>query len=197
MAGGYWGRQNDAAGFEIIRFDWWDTPLKAAVQTASIEATMEAALAILADANEHVPFLTGMLHDTGRVDKMNAQGAGGAIISYDTVYARHLHEHPEYNFRNGREGKWLEHALQRAPRPVMAAMVTYMSQAIGTGTFGKGAVGAIDNVGGKTWHIELKGAFGWRPATTNKLSGAFTSMAEAMDLIADRDMSLFRIVEDK
>ena len=32
-------------------------------------------------------------------------------ISYDTPYAARLHEHPEYNFREGREGKWLENAL--------------------------------------------------------------------------------------
>lgn len=28
--------------------------------------------------------------------------------SYDTKYAIRLHEHPEYNFQNGRKGKYLE-----------------------------------------------------------------------------------------
>lgn len=32
----------------------------------------------------------------------------GAIVSYDTPYAARLHEHPEYNFQNGRQGKYLE-----------------------------------------------------------------------------------------
>jgi len=29
-------------------------------------------------------------------------------VSYDTPYAARLHEHPEYNFQNGRQGKYLE-----------------------------------------------------------------------------------------
>lgn len=29
------------------------------------------------------------------------------VVGYNKVYAARLHEHPEYNFRNGRKGKYL------------------------------------------------------------------------------------------
>jgi hypothetical protein len=32
----------------------------------------------------------------------------GAAVTYDTPYAAKLHEHPEFNFQNGRKGKYLE-----------------------------------------------------------------------------------------
>jgi len=64
---------------------------------------------VLTEANKLVP------HDEGTLEKSGFIDAKGlvAAVSYDTPYAIRLHEHPEYNFRGGREGKWVEKTIKR------------------------------------------------------------------------------------
>lgn len=64
---------------------------------------------VLSESNKIVPHYEGFLEGSGFVD---ADGLRAAI-SYDEPYAIRLHEHPEYNFRGGREGKWLEKTIKR------------------------------------------------------------------------------------
>lgn len=111
-----------------VRVDWRDAQVKGVVRGATKEAAMKAAEGILEDANLHVPFEIGTLHDSGRVDESSRTGTTTAVISYNTPYARRLHENPQYNFKNGREGKWLERALDRAPRSVIALMANVYSR---------------------------------------------------------------------
>lgn len=106
----------------IVSQQWRDAEVRAAVDGGRKAISLEAGRAILDDANKHVPFEKGTLHDSGRVEEVSRTGTTTAVISYSTPYARRLHEHPEYNFQNGREGKWLERALDRAPREVLALM---------------------------------------------------------------------------
>jgi len=75
----------------------------------------EAAQGLLERANLHVPRLTGHLQDTGRAEADGEEAA----VSYDTVYAARLHEHPEYNFRGQGRGKWLQLAAEEEPRPIL------------------------------------------------------------------------------
>ncbi len=51
-----------------------------------------------------VPLDEGTLMNSGIVDKLQ----GDTVVGYNTVYAARLHEHPEYRFKGGRKGKYLE-----------------------------------------------------------------------------------------
>ena len=68
-----------------------------------------AAERLLALSSERVPFEWGTLDDSGAVVPATSPEEGAAV-TYNTPYAVRLHEHPEYNFQNGREGKYLENA---------------------------------------------------------------------------------------
>ena len=90
--------------FELI---WAPEFAIAAAESGCREGLQRAGDDVLAHANTMVPLETGHLQSTGVVTEEGEQ----ATISYDTDYAVHLHEHPEFKFLNGRRGKWLEIAL--------------------------------------------------------------------------------------
>lgn len=64
---------------------------------------------ILTEANQIAPIDEGTLTQTADVDV--DESAAKAHIFYVTKYAARLHEHPEYNFQRGRQGKWLEKVM--------------------------------------------------------------------------------------
>lgn len=89
------------------------------VKGAAMKALKEAGEVLLEEANRRVPHDTGMLQDSGTPGRAptaltEEQKADSLSVycSYNTPYAVRLHEHPEFHFRNGREGKWLENALK-------------------------------------------------------------------------------------
>lgn len=57
-----------------------------------------------------VPLDTGALQNSGRVDLYPTHRY--VEVGYHTPYASRLHEHPEYNFQNGRKGKYLEDPIK-------------------------------------------------------------------------------------
>lgn len=59
-------------------------------------------------SSREVPHDTGQLQNSGQVDPEGE----GFIIGYNKLYAARLHEHPEYNFQNGRKGKYLEDPIK-------------------------------------------------------------------------------------
>jgi len=66
---------------------------------------------ILTESNKVAPLDEGTLTRSGNTD-VNVTPAGvEASVYYDTPYAVKLHEHPEYNFQNGRQGKYLEDTI--------------------------------------------------------------------------------------
>lgn len=68
---------------------------------------------LLALSAERVPLDQGTLMGSGSVSTPLGADDIVAQVSYDTPYAARLHEHPEYNFQGGRQGKYLEEpALQ-------------------------------------------------------------------------------------
>lgn len=76
------------------------------------EAQMHA-LKVIADellrlSQLEVPFKVGHLMQTGNTEPE----ADYYIVGYNTHYAAKLHEHPEYHFRNGRKGKYLEDPMK-------------------------------------------------------------------------------------
>jgi len=66
-----------------------------------------AAERLLALSAAEVPFDLGTLSESGTVEPATSPDGGAAVV-YDTPYAKRHHEHPEYNFQNGRKGKYLE-----------------------------------------------------------------------------------------
>lgn len=66
-----------------------------------------AAERLLALSNEEAPLEFGTLIGSSTVVPAT-DPTEGAAVTYDTPYAARLHEHPEYNFQNGRKGKYLE-----------------------------------------------------------------------------------------
>lgn len=67
---------------------------------------------ILRLSNKEVPFDIGTLANSGRVDAYPLTPKDTVEVGYHTRYAHRLHEHPEYNFQNGRKGKYLEDPIK-------------------------------------------------------------------------------------
>lgn len=64
---------------------------------------------LLALSAAEVPLDQGTLMGSGSVSTPLGGGDDVEVqVVYDTPYAARLHEHPEYNFQNGRSGKYLE-----------------------------------------------------------------------------------------
>jgi len=82
-----------------------------AARKAAMTAIRQCARDLLGEANDKCPHNEGTLMRSGvwSTDEGTLEGA----VSYDTPYAVRLHEHPEYNFQQGKEGKWLENAANR------------------------------------------------------------------------------------
>lgn len=79
--------------------------------------TSDRAIGIVADkilqlsANSpFVPHDKGTLAGTGSVQET---GIGSRRVGFNTPYAARLHEHPEYRFQKGRQGKFLERPIQK------------------------------------------------------------------------------------
>lgn len=77
-----------------------------------IEGENKAAERLLALSVERAPLDIGTLIGSGTVDRAT-DAEEGATVVFDTPYAARLHEHPEYHFQGGRQGKYVEEpALQ-------------------------------------------------------------------------------------
>lgn len=73
------------------------------------KASEDAANEVLRLSQQEVPHDEGTLQNSGIVEEYG----GGYAVGYHTVYAARLHEHPEYNFQDGRKGKYLEDPIIR------------------------------------------------------------------------------------
>jgi len=99
---------------------WRGAYVKRITAETSQQALRDFGQRLLDKANEHVPFDTGNLKDSGAVVETQGRNRLGqftsqaeVIVSYDTPYAVHLHEHPEFKFKPPGEGKWLERAIHK------------------------------------------------------------------------------------
>lgn len=90
-----------------VRVSWHPRLAMAAVDHGGNKGVTSAMDRVKTAADKRVPLLSGRLRDTGRVTSDGLT----ANLSYDTVYAAKLHAHPEYQFGNGREARWVEDAI--------------------------------------------------------------------------------------
>ena len=78
------------------------------IRVAVKKSTVDIAFDILRICTNRVPHDKGMLQNSGTIDQDPPEYT---IVGYNKVYAARLHEHPEYRFQKGREGKWLERGI--------------------------------------------------------------------------------------
>jgi len=105
--------------FDVKLTTWRGGEVSAMFANVTANVLGDFAGKVLHEANEMCPYDTGKLKSTGEV---TFDGMDNACISYDTPYAAYLHEHPELNFRNGKEGKWLEKALHNNEKELLQVM---------------------------------------------------------------------------
>lgn len=77
------------------------------VEAGLVQGKNLAAERLLALSSERVPLDIGTLMGSGAVQPSTSPD-DDAAVTYDTPYAARLHEHPEYNFQGGRQGKYVE-----------------------------------------------------------------------------------------
>lgn len=87
------------------------------------QAIRNVASEVLRISQFKVPHNKGTLQNSGFVE----DGHEEAIVGYNTVYAARLHEHPEYRFKNGRQGKYLENAIKEN----LQALQDYIKSVLG------------------------------------------------------------------
>jgi hypothetical protein len=86
---------------------------------ASKKAISDALEYILQESNKIVPHDEGTLQRSGDIDVEETSSGTSGSVYYDTPYAVRLHEHPEYNFQDGRQGKYLEKTVNRERATVL------------------------------------------------------------------------------
>lgn len=96
-----------------MRIVWLGDEAKRIAREAAVQALKDGADAILTESHMEVPHDTGTLQRSGTVTPGTQNGKPVVYISYNTPYARRLHEHPEYRFREGRKAKYLEDPFKR------------------------------------------------------------------------------------
>lgn len=108
---------------------WYGDRVSSATKAAAGRAVFRAAAALLQEANKKCPHRTGLLQSSGRAD-LDEDGPVG-WVSYNTPYAVRLHEHPEYRFGEGREGRWLANAFERLADRLTQYIAAGVREALG------------------------------------------------------------------
>lgn len=115
------------ANFKIK--NWRGPQIIAQKNEAVGQALYKGASHILNEANNIAPKDEGPLTQTSDVSVDAEQGK--ANIFYVQKYAPRLHEHPEYNFQGGRQGKWLEKTILSESNRIAEIMATEIRERFG------------------------------------------------------------------
>lgn len=87
---------------------WYGRKVKKKARKGAEKGVLEGIHYLRDEMDKKVPHDEGTLERSGDTIAKGLQAATG----YDTPYAIRLHEHPEYNFQGGREGKWVEKVIK-------------------------------------------------------------------------------------
>jgi len=94
-----------------VKVKWDSKKAEMQIERAIKSGLEDACEYVLQESNKIAPFDMGGLTLSGNTDiEMGSKPKGS--VYYDTPYAVRLHEHPEYSFQNGREGKYLAKTLK-------------------------------------------------------------------------------------
>lgn len=102
----------------IDRVSWHPEHAIAEVDHLASVAAERAAELIKERAGERVPYEKGDLAASARI----AENDGAAAVGYADPVAKYVHAHPEWNFRDGRSGHWLEETLEMSAAEVDLVM---------------------------------------------------------------------------
>lgn len=83
--------------------------IDARIKIAQWKSILDVANEVLRLSQFEVPHDTGRLQNSGHIEPQYMQKA---IVGYNTVYAARLHENPQYRFKKGRKGKYLEDPIK-------------------------------------------------------------------------------------
>lgn len=113
----------------MARLKWNGDKIAAEVEAEANRALYKAGEYLLDEANKIAP------KDEGTLIQTSGVSVGNAIVSiyYTQKYAPRLHEHPEYDFQNGRQGKWLEKTVLGNHEKVNRFLKKEMEKAFGGG----------------------------------------------------------------
>jgi len=110
----------------------WDlTEANARQRREAKRALSDALEFVLQESNRKVPLDEGTLLRSGNVDIEDTRSKMTGSVFYDTPYAAKLHEHPEYNFQNHREGKYLEKTIDETKDEYKRYLVDAYRRAFG------------------------------------------------------------------
>lgn len=98
------------------------------VDHAISSAVTDVAYEVLRLSALEVPLDTGMLLTSGSVQPSHDDKE--KLVGYNKVYAGRLHEHPEYHFRNGRKGKYLEDPIKMNLRVFQSYFTEAIAEAL-------------------------------------------------------------------
>lgn len=104
-------------GIKIKRVVWDDAMAKRAAHEGILDGIEASAIVITAASSQIIPYLTGRLEASGGFDISDDLETG--TIFYDTPYAARMHQHPEYDFRGGKRGKFLKSTMSGSRRKVL------------------------------------------------------------------------------
>lgn len=113
----------------MAKFKWQGDKIKGQVEKQAEQTMYKTGQYTLDEANKIAPKDEGTLIQTSGV----ASDAESANVYYTQKYAPRLHEHPEYNFQNGRQGKWLEQTVLSNHDKLLQYMKNEMQKAFGGG----------------------------------------------------------------
>jgi hypothetical protein len=96
----------------MVKRTWYGDKIKKDVSAAAARGLFVAGEVLLAEANTRVPYMDHILEESGESHSDETQ----CIVSYDTPYARRLHENPvdndkPFNFMHGRQSHWLSETM--------------------------------------------------------------------------------------
>ncbi len=112
----------------ITSFNWNGNEIINTTTNEAMRALRAGAEFLLTETVKTTPKDDGILIQSGKTshDKEKVE----AVVSFDTPYAVRLHEHPEYNFQNGRRGKYLEKTLDEQRQTLMSLIAEVMRRGI-------------------------------------------------------------------
>lgn len=95
--------------FDTRDFDFKVKDFKRKFNFGTDRALFSITNEVLRLSSFEVPHDTGWLQGHGTTERVSSREH---LVGYNTPYAARLHEHPEYHFKKGRKGKYLEDPIK-------------------------------------------------------------------------------------
>jgi len=108
--------------------NWRGEDAKRIARAAAMKALHSGAEAVLSEAINETPILTGTLRRSGTV--IDAPGEGAVYVSFSTPYAVKQHEDLTLNHPRGGKAKYLEDPLKRNINKVKRLVELKVQQAL-------------------------------------------------------------------